>query len=98
MKNKPHKLYVVVRDDLSPSQKAVQAGHAIAEYLKCNPDTDWYNGTLVILVENRLDKCILKLRKRNIDWVEFYEPDLDNQLTAIASLNDGRVFSNLPLM
>ena len=100
MKNKPHKLYVVVRNDLSPSQQAVQAGHALAEYLKCNPDTEWDNGTLVYLVvdEYRLENCILKLRKRNIDWVEFYEPDIGNQLTAIASLNDGRVFSNLPLM
>ena len=66
-----HKLYVVVRDDLSTSQQAVQAGHAVAEYLKCNPNTIWNNGILVYLSvdELKLEKCILKLRKRNIDWV-----------------------------
>jgi len=27
------KLYVIVRDDLSPAQKAVQAGHAAMEWI-----------------------------------------------------------------
>jgi hypothetical protein len=43
------KLYVLVRKDLPKNYQAVQAGHAVAEYLLKNPKTKWNNGTLVYL-------------------------------------------------
>ena len=95
------KLYVVVRKDLSKSQQAVQAGHALAEYLLKRPDTQWDNGTLVYLAVK--DEKVLKdltdqLEYDNIDSIKFTEPDINDELTAIASLGTNRYFKQLRLI
>ena len=49
------KLYVLVRNDLKYSSPAVQAGHAVAQFLLDNPESKWNNHTLVYLkVQNEL--------------------------------------------
>ena len=81
------KLYVVVDETLSKSQQAVQAGHALAEYLLTHPHykRGWLNGTLVYLKAGSFQLRTLRLLSNS--WVGFYEPDLDNQLTAVAGLD-----------
>ena len=82
------KLYVVVNDKLSPSQQAVQSGHAVAEFLKVHPNTQWSNGYLIYLKDSP---------DRNGDmspywWLtcgihqcaKFREPDVGNKITAYA--------------
>ena len=58
-----NKLYALVRKDLSPSQRAVQAGHAVAEWLLRGPKTDWDNGTLIYLGVRNEDELNCWMRK-----------------------------------
>lgn len=37
------------------------------------------------------------MEKKNMKWTGFREPDIDNQLTAIACLTDTNMFSSLKL-
>jgi hypothetical protein len=82
------KLFVITRKDLSNSQQAVQAGHAVAEFLLRGPKTNWSNGTLVYLgVENKkeLDRLQFKLDIEDIPYIKFVEPDMNDEVTAIAT-------------
>lgn len=95
------KLYVVVRNDLSRSQQAVQAGHALAEYVLANRNIDWDNGTLVYLSirdEHELKDLTERLEYDRIHHNSFREPDMDNQMTAIASLGNNEHFEKMRLI
>jgi hypothetical protein len=80
------KLFVLVRKDLSTIQQAVQAGHAIAEFMKEHRDTLWTNGTLVYLGVNDLDHLTYwggRLKDEGISHSVFFEPDVSSE-TALA--------------
>jgi len=93
------RLYVLVRKDLPKSYQAVQAGHAVAEWLLY--DQSWQNETLVYLGvnnENELLDWKERLDFNNIKHASFREPDIGDQLTAIATLSDGKIFKKLKLI
>jgi len=96
------KLYVLVRKDLSKSQQAVQAGHSVAQWLLSSPDSSkWKNSTLVYLgVKNKkqLYSKMDELKSINKSFVEFREPDIGNQITSFAALDDGKIFKDLELL
>ncbi len=82
------KLYVIVRKDLSISQRAVQAGHAVAEFLLRGPSSRWSNGTLIYLGVkglNQLENLKYKFEREDIPYIEFREPDIGSETTAIAT-------------
>lgn len=94
-----HRLYVLVRKDLPVSYRAVQAGHAVAEWLL--RDRSWKNETLIYLGvrdEDSLKRWANKLTFKGMEFVAFREPDLGNQITSIATVNDGKIFRNLELL
>lgn len=82
------KLFVVVRKDLSVSQRAVQAGHAVAQFLLYSPFCRWKNGTLIYLGVKglrQLENLKRKFDQNDIRYIEFREPDIGNETTAIAT-------------
>ncbi len=96
------KLFVTVRKDLTSSQQAVQAGHAVAEYMLHGLSfRRWKNQTLIYLGVKglkQIEHLKMKLEMNDIPFVEFREPDLNNETTAIASDVDCRIFERMNLL
>lgn len=87
----PQKLYIVTRDDLPPAQQAVQAAHALTEYIVQHREgaSSWYStsNTLALLsvpTEDSLKLLITKARRKGFVLSEFREPDRPHELTAVA--------------
>ena len=95
------KLFVIVRKDLNPSQMAVQAGHAVAEYLLHSHFSRWKNKTLIYLgVKDlrKLEHLKYKFERDSIEYSEFREPDLDNELRALATDVESKHVERLNLL
>lgn len=96
-----NKLYIIVRQDLSQSQQAVQAGHALAEYMLASSSPNWTNETLIYLGVKglkQLENLKFKLENHGINYVEFKEPDIGNEITAIATDENSPIFEKLNLI
>lgn len=99
MMHQMNKLFVLVREDLDISYRFVQGAHAVAEWSLKYPD-QWKNETLIFLsVKNefQLIKWIEKLKIKKMKYVCFNEPDIGNEITAIATLGDNEIFKKLKL-
>lgn len=83
------RLYVLVSDKLTPVYGCVQGGHAVAQWLLDNKDTQTWNNEYLIYVYANIEKWMYKLKLNGINHSVFYEPDLNNQPTAIAIESDG---------
>jgi len=96
------KMYVVVRLDLSQTYRCVQGAHALAQFSKDYPKQVklWNNQHLIFLCVCNLIELrfwVKKLQKVKKCFSSFYEPDLDDQLTAICCFDSGRIFKSLRL-
>ena len=82
------KMYIFVDKELTRSQKAVQACHAVAEYMheygQLESTQKWVKEfkTMVILSTDDFEKIFKNLNGLNFSY--FHEDDLDGRLTAIA--------------
>jgi len=78
------RLYVVVDENLPRSYQAVQAAHAVAEYM-LQEGAKWKNQTLIVLKGSI--KKMETLKTYSKEWCCFKEPDLNGKVTAIANAN-----------
>lgn len=86
----------------------MQSSHAIADFAIQFPNIfyKWHEESNYIIQLSvndifELQMLIDKLKKNNIKFTAFYEPDIDNQLTAICiepSEQSRKVTSSIPLM
>jgi len=89
---------------MSPEQRAVQAGHAIADFcIRKNSLVDWTNGTLVYLEVDdsiELESWKMRLDERIILNDLFFDPDLHEGPTALFAYGKfcEELLKNLPLM
>ena len=100
-----NKCYVLCRRDLgalvAPMYPAVQGGHAVAQLHEDNKTKSWKNEYLIYLeVENEdeLKKWMYTLDSRGVDYSHFLEPDIEYQVTAIATIGNDKLFSGLELL
>ena len=88
-------------------RQSVQSGHALAKFCIENSEiaNSWHQNSQYLVYlsvedEDSLYNLITKLQSRDIVFSVFQEPDLNNQITAIAiepSKKTQRLCSNLPL-
>jgi hypothetical protein len=78
----------LVRKDLSPEQQAVQSCHAAIEASRWLIPLDIEHPHVIICgIDNqsKLNQAISKIKEADIRYQPFYEADIDNELTAIAT-------------
>jgi hypothetical protein len=85
------KLYLIVRADLAPGLQAAQLVHAMRQWVEEYPrdDRKWFDNsnTVALLAlpnEAALGVLLGQAQRFGIPAAAFREPDLDNQLTALA--------------
>jgi len=99
------KLYIIVRNDIAPGLQIAQACHALREFVDAYPDLDraWHTNhrNIVILQVPELSDLAALANEADakaIPCSRFLEPDLGDQLTAIALAREGeKIVSTLPL-
>lgn len=84
-------MYVITRSDLDPGYQAVQSMHALRQFTAEHPEVDrqWfeqsnYLGLLSVANEIELQDLISMAVQQDIKFSIFREPDIEDQITAIA--------------
>lgn len=98
---------VITRQDLTPGQQLAQTNHASLTFAVKFPELakTWHDVSNYIVILAAKDHAELKhyaqrFEKAELNFIQFREPDLNNEITAICvepSDETQRITSNLPL-
>jgi hypothetical protein len=95
------KLYIIVRNDLRPGLQLAQSVHALAAFERAFPERyrAWVTGANNIVCLQVPNEAALQalLDINDGEAVGFHEPDVGDQLTAIAVSERGVQLAELPL-
>lgn len=101
------KLFIITRQDISNGYQAVQSAHAICQFTFEHREiaTEWYEQSnylalLSVSNEQELIALINKASSHGLRFSVFREPDINNEITAIAlepSRISKKMCSNIPL-
>lgn len=96
------KLYIVVHAALSVGMKIAQGCHALRAFVEAQPalDREWFTtaNNIVVLQNDDIPSLAERLKAAGFIVAAFHEPDLDDQMTAIAvEPSAWRLLSSLPL-
>lgn len=99
---------MVTRQDLSPGYRAVQSTHAAINFIFENPSRagPWFRDSNYLVLLEVLNEKQLKLLSRKCEELRivhtvFREPDIGNQVTAVAlepSLLTKKLVAKIPLL
>tara|TARA_R110002020_G_scaffold441478_4_gene652285 strand:+ start:2011 stop:2316 length:306 start_codon:yes stop_codon:yes gene_type:complete len=78
-------MYVLVRNDLSGPQKAVQSAHAAIEASRAFIKPGEEHPSVIIVTVKSEQKLKNIADKLGVKYRAFFEPDIGNQMTAIAT-------------
>lgn len=102
------KLVTITRRDLSAGQQAVQSTHAAIDFTfeypnKASPWHKTSNYLVMVSVQNEeaLKEFIKRCEYKLLDYTVFREPDINNEITAIAiepCSETRKLVSKLPLL
>lgn len=86
--NDRHYTYIFVRQDISPEQQLVQAAHValvLGSKLKPEQVQNLYFTVIGIPNLKAFSPLMKQLGRLNIDFTTFYEDDLGDEMTALAT-------------
>jgi len=78
-------MYVLVRNDLSIPQQAVQSAHAAIEASRAFLEPGQEHPSVIIVIVKSEQKLKSIAAKLDVKFRAFFEPDIGNQMTAIAT-------------